>query len=76
MVEAVRSSGSELPGDVWASLVTDPAEHVRILALDALQGSPNLRALIALALADSSSHIRQRAEEMAKELEAGDKQNK
>jgi hypothetical protein len=73
MVEAVRSSGSELPDDVWTSLVTDPAEQVRILALDALQGSPNLRAVIALALADSSPHVRQRAEEMARELEATDK---
>jgi hypothetical protein len=70
MIEALRSSGVELPTEVWGSLTADPAEHIRMLALDALQGSPSLRGFAAMALSDASPHVRQRAQEIIDELEA------
>jgi HEAT repeat protein len=70
MIEAVRSSGIELPAEMWGSLTADPAEHIRLLALDALQGAPGLREFATTALSDSSPHVRQRAQEIINELEA------
>ena len=55
------------------SLMSDPTEHIRIPALDALQGSANLREFAAVALTDSSPHIPRRAQEFLKEIEADDR---
>ena len=74
MVEAIRSGESDLPSDFLLSLMSDSAEQIRMIALDALRGSPMLKDQATKALSDPNPHIRQRAQEILTEIEAESRQ--
>ena len=67
MVEALRGTGSDLPPELVPTLLNDPSEQIRILTLDSLRGSPNVREFATAALTDSSPHVRSRAQELLDE---------
>ena len=71
MVEALRGTGSDLPPELVPTLLNDPSEHIRILTLDSLRGSPNVREFATAALTDSSPHVRSRAQELLDETGQG-----
>jgi len=62
MIESVRNHGLQLPPEFWGSLSADPSENVRMLVLDALEGTPQIRDYAALALTDPSPHVKMRAQ--------------
>lgn len=64
MLEALASSGLELSAEFWNSFSSDPSEHVRLLVLDALEGTPGIGDIAVPALNDPSPHIRQRAKDI------------
>ena len=64
MVESVHSSGLQLPPEFWSSLSADSSEHVRLLVLDAVEGTSQVRDFAASALTDPSPHVRLRAKEI------------
>jgi hypothetical protein len=70
MIESVRSSGLQLRPEFWGSLSADPSEHVRMLVLDALEGTPQIQDFAAVALTDPSPHIKLRAKEILEFLGA------
>jgi hypothetical protein len=64
MIESLRSSNLSLPPEFWGSLSDDPSEQVRLLVLDALEGTSQARNFAALALSDPSDHVKLRAKEI------------
>ena len=62
MIESVRGHNVQLAPEFWGSLSADPSEHVRMLVLDALEGTPQIRDYAALALTDPSPHVKMRAQ--------------
>jgi hypothetical protein len=64
MIESLRSSGLQLQPEFWGSLSADPSEHIRLLVLDALEGTSQIRDFAALALTDPSPHVKLRAKEI------------
>jgi len=70
MIESMRNSGLQFRPEFWGSLSADPSENVRMLVLDALEGTPQIRDFAALALTDPSPHVKQRAQEILEHLGA------
>jgi len=71
MIEALHSTGSDLPPELVPTLLNDPSEQIRILTLDSLRGSPNVREFATAALTDSSPYVRSRAQELLDETDQG-----
>jgi len=70
MIESVRSSNLQLPPEFWGSLSADPSEQIRLLVLNALEGTPRSRDVATLALTDPSPHVQLRAKEILDSLGA------
>lgn len=71
VLSAALNSGLQLPVDLRISLASaDPAEEVRLIALDTLRGDSNLAAIATGALTDPSPNVRIRAQEIINELNA------
>jgi hypothetical protein len=70
MIESVRSSSLQLPSEFWGSLSADPSEQIRLLVLNALEGTSRARDSATLALTDPSPHVQLRAKEILDSLGA------
>ena len=68
MIESVRSSSLQLPPEFWGSLSADPSEQIRLLVLNALEGTPRSRDVATLALTDPSPHVQLRAKEILESM--------
>lgn len=65
ILQAAASHGIELPDSLLAEMASaDASEHVRLMALDLLTGSPRLRDVVAAALTDPSAAVREKAKEI------------
>jgi len=71
MVQALCGTGSDLPSELVPALLNDTSEQIRILTLDSLRSSPNLREFATAALTDSSPNVRSRAQELLDETAQG-----
>ncbi len=61
----------DLPTEVLSDLaIGDPSPDVRFLALDALAADPDARTVAERASGDASAHVRERAREILRELDA------
>jgi HEAT repeat protein len=73
MIAALRSTDLAIGPEFWGSLMADPSEQIRMLALEAFEGSPQLREWVRSALSDPSPHVRQHAQEMLESLPPEDR---
>jgi hypothetical protein len=71
LFSTASSKGIKLPIDVLADLVrADSSEEIRMMALDALAGEPDARAIATGALTDPSEVVRERAKDMLAVLDS------
>ena len=71
LLSAAITKGLELPRDMLGDLVrADATEEIRLMALDALAGDAEARAIVTGAANDSSALVRARAREVLLELDS------